>query len=87
MSNLNRARRCLLQDEKVTMLRPGSVLGLLALVAVLKIADSNRCLTMLEGKSLVIIVGPIVAAQLQRICQLRRCDIIATPSEKRRHVE
>ncbi|XP_077272002.1 uncharacterized protein LOC143902726 [Temnothorax americanus] len=30
------------------MLRPGSVLGLLALVAVLKIADSNRCLTMLE---------------------------------------
>ncbi|KAL0107243.1 hypothetical protein PUN28_015647 [Cardiocondyla obscurior] len=30
------------------MLRPGFVLGLLALVAVLKIADSNRCLTMLE---------------------------------------
>ncbi|XP_011137908.1 uncharacterized LOC105182277 isoform X1 [Harpegnathos saltator] len=30
------------------MLRPGSVAGLLVLVAVLKIADSNRCLTMLE---------------------------------------
>lgn len=76
------------QDEKVTMLRPGSVLlGLLALVAALRLADSNRCLTMLEGKSPVIIVSPIVAAQLQRICQLRRRDIIATPSEKRRHVE
>ncbi|KAG5329551.1 ILPR protein, partial [Acromyrmex charruanus] len=31
-----------------TMLRPGSLVGLLALVAVLKIADSNRCLTKLE---------------------------------------
>jgi len=62
------------------MLRPGSLVGLLALVAVLKIADSNRCLTMLEGKSLIIIVSPIVAAQLRRICQLRRCDIIAMPS-------
>jgi len=69
------------------MLRPGSVLGLLALVAVLKIAESNRCLTMLEGKSPVIIAGLIVAALLQRIYQLRRCDIIAMPSEKRRHVE
>ncbi|XP_012229636.1 uncharacterized isoform X1 [Linepithema humile] len=30
------------------MLRPGSLVGLLVLVATLKIADSNRCLTMLE---------------------------------------
>ncbi|XP_014480221.1 PREDICTED: uncharacterized protein LOC106747328 [Dinoponera quadriceps] len=30
------------------MLRPGSILGLLVLAAVLKIADSNRCLTMLK---------------------------------------
>lgn len=69
-----------MQDEKVTMLRPGSVLGLLAVVAALRIADSNRCLTTLEGKSPVIIVRPIVAAQLRRICQLRRRDIIAAPS-------
>ncbi|KAM0726068.1 hypothetical protein ACS0PU_008149 [Formica fusca] len=53
------------------MLRPGYLVDLLVLVAVLKIANSNRCLTTLEDR--FIIVSPIVVAQLRRICQLRRC--------------
>lgn len=71
------------------MLKPGSLVGLLVLVAVLKIAVSNRCLTMLEGKSpaVIIIAGPIDVAQLRRICQLfEDADIIDWSSEKRRQV-
>ncbi|KAG7188679.1 hypothetical protein KM043_008301 [Ampulex compressa] len=36
------------EEKKVTMLRPGSALGLVVLLAILKITVSNRCLTMLE---------------------------------------
>lgn len=48
----------MLQNERATMLRLGSVVGLLVLVAVLRIADTNRCLTSLEGKPLPIIIRP-----------------------------
>lgn len=48
--SLNGVSTCSLQEKKVTMLRAGSILGLLVLLAIAKIVVTNRCLTMLEGK-------------------------------------
>lgn len=39
-----------LQEEKITMLKGGSILSVLVVLTVTKIVASNRCLTMLEGK-------------------------------------
>jgi len=64
------------------MLRPGSVLlGLLVLVAALRLADSNRCLTMLEGKAVAGHYQRPAAQSRRRVCQR---DIARYRGKKRR---